>query len=361
MALTQAPLRPRVHVGPELRQAIGAVLGFNGAAAPTDVRCERTWQHDGLIGEEVSWSVGYGPRTMAWILRPRDTVGPLPGVVALHSHDGIKTYGKEKIADGPDPTAETVAQIRAFGYGGRAFANALAHKGFVVVVPDVFMWASRRFPAEVIPERLRTMGRLAAIEAAAGPEEPYERAARLQEDLVSKYCGMLGTSFAGVVAYEDRAAVAYLRGRPDVSAGPVGCVGLSGGGSRAALLQATCDDIGAAVIVGMMTTHTALVRQQIDNHTWMLIPPGLGVVCDWPDLAASRAPSPLLVQYDVDDLLFTLDGMRAADALIAGHYQQAGRPEAYTGQFYDGPHKFDQPMQEAAFEWLADQLPQRTA
>ncbi len=371
----QATLRPPVRPGPALRQAIGSVLGFAGPALTHDVRRETAWEDDDLVGEEVSWSVGYGPRTRAWVLKPRGATGPLPGIVALHSHDGMKTYGKEKIADGPAEPAESVVRVRELEYGGRAYANALARAGFVVVVPDVFLWSSRGIPLATMPERFRTLGRLAAgAPTGSGPaadqavdqasekaneqttEHAYEVAARLHEDLVSKYCGLLGTSFAGVVAYEDRAAVTYLRSRADVAPGPIGCVGLSGGGCRAALLQATSDEIGAAVVVGMMSTHEALLDRLVDGHTWMFMPPGLARVCDWPDLAASRAPSPLLVQYDTEDPLFTLHGMQAADEMIADHYRHAGRPDAYTGQFYEGPHKFDLPMQEAAFGWLADQL-----
>jgi len=71
---------------------------------PADMRVERRWNADGLVGEELSYSVGYGPRTWAWLLKPADAAGPLPGVLALHGHDGFKYYGKEKIADGPKPT-----------------------------------------------------------------------------------------------------------------------------------------------------------------------------------------------------------------------------------------------------------------
>jgi dienelactone hydrolase len=39
----------------------------------------------------VSWSVGYGPRTFAYLLRPVGPNKPLPGVVALHDHGGFNT------------------------------------------------------------------------------------------------------------------------------------------------------------------------------------------------------------------------------------------------------------------------------
>jgi hypothetical protein len=55
-------------------------LGFApGPEKPRDVRQERTWERDGIAGEEISWSVGYGPRTHAWLLRPAGASAPLPG------------------------------------------------------------------------------------------------------------------------------------------------------------------------------------------------------------------------------------------------------------------------------------------
>jgi dienelactone hydrolase len=129
-------------------------------------------------------------------------------------------------------------------------------------------------------------------------------------------------------------------------------LGLSGGGCRAALLHGTCEHVAAAGVVGMMTTHAALFDHLVANHTWMFFPPGLAARGDWPDVAAARAPAPLLVQFNRDDDLFTAEGMQAADQRLAARYAQAGAPEAYVGEFYDGPHKFDCAMQRSAFAHL---------
>jgi len=345
-----------------MRERVRDLLGFSGdPEEPADVRVERTWERGGLLGEEVSWFVGYGPRTRGWVLKPAGARGPLPGVLALHGHDGFKLFGKEKIADGPDDPPPVVASMRERMYGGLAFPNVLAREGFVVLVHDAFLWGSRRLPMESMPERTRGVAE-ATREAweRSGEYTPeialYNAAAFHHEHLVEKYCVLLGTTLAGVVSHEDRIAASYLRSRPDVAANRVGCAGLSGGGCRAALLQATCDEVGAAVIVGMMSTYEHLLDHNVDGHTWMFFPHGLARLGDWPDLAACRALSPLMVQYDRGDHLFTLEGMRAADRRITDRYREAGDPDAYVGEFYDGPHKFDAGMQESAFAWLKAQL-----
>jgi len=363
----QRALYPAALPGDETQRQVRAVLGFSiGAEAPGDVRVDDRWERDGLIGEAVSWSVGYGPRTEAWVLKPADApaTAKLPGVVALHDHGGFKFYGKEKIADA-DIDASTgvspvLAAYRARYYDGRAYANALARAGFVVLIHDTFLWGSRRFPLETMPQQVRaltTASRSLWANNHAVPEEiaEYNAAAAHFEHWVEKYCALLSTTLAGVVSYEDRVAVNYLRSRPDVEPAAVACIGLSGGGNRAALLQATHDALAGAVIVGLMSTYASLLDHHM-AHTWMFFPHGWARHGDWPDLAACRAPRPLLVQYDREDALFTSAGMQAAHDVLTTRYRDAGSPDAYTGQFYPGPHKFDTEMQGAAFAWLARQL-----
>jgi dienelactone hydrolase len=351
---------PVAHPGPETQRLVRDTLGFfQPEEHPLDLCSEGRWERDGLEGEDVSWSVGYGPRTRAWVLKPAGVDAPLPGVLALHDHGDFKFYGKEKIADGPEPTAVIMTAYRAY-YGDRAFANALAREGFVVLVPDVFLWGSRRFPLESMPEMVRRAAEALAPSASPllgeGEMAVYNVAADLHEHIIEKYCSVLGTTFAGVVSYEDRVAAAYLASRPDVIPERVGCIGLSGGGSRSALLAATCNHLSAAVICGMMGTYGGLVDRHVSTHTWMLFPAGWARHGDWPDLAACRAPLPLLVQYDLDDELYAVEGMRAADERLRAHYAGVGAPDAYAGEFYPGPHKFDLEMQEAAFAWLKARL-----
>jgi dienelactone hydrolase len=355
------PLYPVASPGEATQQRVRELLGFRFEnERPRAVKVERRWQRDGLLGEEVSWSVGYGPRTFAWVLKPEGAKEPLPGVLALHDHGGFKYYGKEKIADGPDETHPILQPFREECYGGRAFANALAKEGFVVLVSDTFLWGSRKFPLETIAETDANARELLSSwdeeNSTAEMIVRYNSIAAQHEHLVEKYCHLLGTTLAGVVSYEDRVAVNYLRSRKDVRADAIGCIGLSGGGARSALLQATCDHIRAAVIVGMMNTFEQTLDHNVVTHTWMVLPWGWARYGDWSDIAACRAPSPLMVQYDLEDPLFTLEGMQAAHRRIGAHYRRVGAPKNYVGEFYPGGHKFDLEMQASAFAWLKKQL-----
>jgi len=360
-AVRQQTLFPMALPGPETQARVRDVLGFcHRPEVAMDAKVERRWQADGLDGEEVSWSVGYGPRTRAYLLKPSNAGEKLPGVLALHDHSGYKFYGKEKIADGPEGTLAEVRDLRLKEYEGRAYANGLAKEGFIVLAHDTFLWGSRGFRFETMPENLRHQAEVelkSTFQGGSGSPEIalYNATTRLHEHLAAKYCNLLGTSLAGVVAHEDRIALNYLLSRPEVRADRVGCLGLSGGGNRSAMLNATHDAVRAAVIVGLMSTYAGLLDHNM-SHTWMFFPPNWSRYGDWPDLAACRAPSPLLVQYDLDDNLFTVDGMRGADQRLKALFTACGYPEGYTGQFYPGPHKFDLQMQRAAFDWLREQL-----
>jgi len=361
----QHPLYPSAVPGVETQQRLRESLGFTSQPEiALDVRNETTWERDGILGEEISWCVGYGPRTRAWVLKPARAKEPLPGMLALHDHGGFKFYGKEKISTGQADQPLVLVDYQKTDNGGRAYANALAHEGFVVLIHDTFLWGSRKFPLESVPENLLAEVKAARTSWHSGEEMPvtpdeiadYNAVAEHHEHLIEKYCNLLGTTMAGVVSHEDRIAFNYLLSRPDVKNDRAGCLGLSGGGNRTALMQATHNQVRAAVIVGMMSTYPGLLDHNVYTHTWMFFPNGLARWGDWPDIAACRAPSPLMVQYDLQDDLFTEQGMRDAHAKLSKYYLESGHPEAYAGQFYPGVHKFDLQMQQAAFSWLKEKL-----
>src|SRR3954454_15691705 len=116
------PLFPARFATPgEVRTVLSFTLGDE---TPADVRLLRSWTNDGVCGEEIAWSVGFGPETRALLLKPEGAREPLPGVVALYDHGHFKFYGKEKIADGPAGALPAVQPFRDTYNSGRAWANA---------------------------------------------------------------------------------------------------------------------------------------------------------------------------------------------------------------------------------------------
>ena len=58
------------------RRRLAKVLGVRYAQAG-DVRVEREWTIDGVRGRELSWWLGFGPRTRAYLLEPERHDGEL--------------------------------------------------------------------------------------------------------------------------------------------------------------------------------------------------------------------------------------------------------------------------------------------
>ena len=355
-AIRANKLWPRVVPGLAASKRFLNALHFQPReATPLKLRVDKRWQHDGVHGEALSWSVGYGPRTEAWLLKPVGAKGKLPGVLALHDHGAYKYYGKEKIADGPDATPAVMTPYREEYYGKLAIANTLAKRGYVVLVHDTFAWGSRKFPYETMMcggnRLMEALAKHIVGDPGAANDDAinrYNSVAIQYENLIEKYAHVLGTTFAGIVNFEDRIAANVLASQAD----GIACMGLSGGGMRSVLLNATLPAIKAAVVVGAMTTYPGLLDAHVVSHTWMLYPPTFAALGDWPDAVACRAPSPLMVQYCKKDQLYTLAAQRAAHRHIDSIYRGTKSPRNYRGLFYDVPHQFNLAMQKDAFAFL---------
>src|SRR5262249_54533280 len=110
--------------------------------------------------------------------------------------------------------------------------------------------------------------------------------------------------------------------------------------------------IRCACCVGMMTTWKDYLLDKTYTHTWMVYVPGLPRDLDYPEILGLRVPLPTMVLNDLEDNLFTVDGMKQADAILAEVFKKAGASDRYRCSFYPGPHKFDRAMQQEAFAWF---------
>jgi dienelactone hydrolase len=327
-----------------------------------DVVAGESSTSDGVVTTELSWNVGFGPRTRAWLLRPADRPGPLPGVLGLHCHAGAKWTGAERLVDRGTAASPAADRLRRAHYGGRAAATELARRGFAVLTHDTFAWGSRRFSLDPPTDRLAQ--KVAADEARwrelgvdPDPAERYDAAAAHHEDTVAKVAGVLSTSFAGMVAHDDLVALQVLSATAGVDPARLGVFGFSGGGGRAAMLAALDQRVRCCVIACMMATFDAMVPDYVDGHSWLLNTPGIRQIGDWPDLLQPGPGRRYLVQYAEDDHLFPPAGMTAADRLLRDRFSD---PSGYTGTFYPGGHRFDAEMQAEAWSYLSSTLEQAT-
>lgn len=321
------------------------------SAGVPPVTVRRRYVHDDLEVEELSWQLPYGPPTEAIVLKPRGARGRLPGVLALHDHSGDKHFGVAKITRTGGDQHPMMAAHQARMYEGRAWANELARRGHVVLVPDAFAFGSRRVRLRDVPERIRR-GVPVEEPVTAAEIEAYNSWASAHEAIMAKSLFSGGTTWPGVFLSEDQRALDVLCAREDVDPERVGCGGLSGGGLRTAYLGGADPRIRAAVCVGMMTTWDDFALNVSHTHTWMIYVPILPRELDYPEILALRAPLPTLVLNNREDPLFTLAGMERADRIMREIFTRAGADDRYRASFHPGPHKFDRAMQEEAFAWF---------
>jgi dienelactone hydrolase len=336
---------------PMARQRVMDRMAIPDIGNIKELRVVREFVYDGLLVKMLEWQLPYGRPTEAILLKPANANVPLPGILAFHDHGGDKYFGKRKITRIEDNPHPLITAHQNQYYSGLAWANELAKKGYVVLVPDAFSFESRRVMLQDVPKSLR-QGL-----SDDDPENPtniaaYNKWAADHEHIMAKSLFSAGTTWPGVFFAEDRKALDILCSLHDVDAKRIGCAGLSGGGLRTAFMGGLDPRIQSAVCVGFMTTWKDFLLYKSVNHTWMIYTPLLPMELDFPEILGMRTPLPTLVLNDLADDLYTLAEMKEADRILAELYHKVDRDTRYKCSYYPGPHKFDATMQAEAFAWF---------
>lgn len=326
-------------------------MGVVDLGAIPKVTIHQTLIYDGLICEEISYQLPYGNPTKAVVLKPQNATGKLPAVLGLHCHGGNKFLGLEKITKPKDDVPSYINDHHSTYYEGKAWANEVAKRGYVVMVHDAFAFGSRRVMLEDVPEERRSgisdfsMDTIEKINA-------YNSWASDHEHILAKSLFSAGTTWPAVFLAEDQMALSILASREDVDPERLGCAGLSGGGLRTVMLGGLDPRISCAVCVGFMTTWTDFLLYKSFTHTWMSYVPILPKELDFPEILGLRAPLPTLVLNDSEDNLFTLSEMKKAEKILQDVFAKADASDKFRCSFHPGPHKFDLAMQKEAFDWF---------
>lgn len=338
------------------RSKAGELIASPPIEGDQNVKLVDKFQFDGLEMERLSWQLPYGRETQAVLLKPKSAAGPLPAILGLHDHGGNKYFGHRKITRSSSSQHPLVLEHQRDYYGGRAWANEIAKRGYVVLVHDTFTFASRRVlfqdMAEIPWGPCKTEGM--SDDAPESPEsiKTYNDWAAAHEHVMAKSLFCAGTTWPGVFLAEDQAALSVLSSRSDVDEDRIGCAGLSGGGLRTVYLGGLDSRIKCAVCVGFMSTWNDFLLNKSYTHTWMTYAPLLPKYLDFPEVLGLRVPLPTMTLSCNDDALYTLPEMKRADKILQDVYKKAGASERYSGRFYAGGHKFDQQMQLDAFDWF---------
>jgi dienelactone hydrolase len=314
-------------------------------------------ERDGFTIEVIHIDAAPTYKIPARVLVPKGRTGRLPAVVGLHAHGGRYIWGHETVISHPKDSTELIDKVKETY--GRPWAEALARRGYIVIVIDAFYFGERRLLFEnmalerVIPEA-RDAYQAARVAKPDSTEwhRAINRGCSLYEHITARNFIAAGATWPGLHTWDDMRTVDYLLTRPDVNPQRIGAAGLSIGGLRTAHLAAADPRIKAASITGWMTQFAAQHRNHLRNHTWMIFVPGIYDAMDFPDIAALHAPGALLVQQCSRDLLYPLAAMQGAVEQLAKIYTKAGVPERFRGTFYDEPHVYKPHMQDETFDWF---------
>jgi dienelactone hydrolase len=286
-------------------------------------------------------------RVPAYVLIPKRTTLPAPGIVLLHCHGGFYAWGKEKVME-LDDEPSVLTEIRQQLYGGKYVGTELVRRGYVVITIDMFYWGERRMLLDEDPPSYRDPRQMTKEDIAA-----FNRRSQQAEQLVARSLFAAGITWPGVMLWDDLRTLDYLATRPEVDRRRLGCVGLSVGGYRSFLLAALDPRVKAAIDVGWMSSFGRHIKRHVVNSiglTFHIV--GLYRHLDLPDLAALIAPRSVLVINGSKDPLFPPDGVEAAFKTIEQCFRKAGVPERQRCRLYDAPHQFNVQMQADAWEWL---------
>jgi dienelactone hydrolase len=333
------------------RQRVIERLAIPNIGGTPTVTINKQFSYDGLHIEEVSWQLPYGRPTEAILLKPENAKGKLPGILAFHDHGGNKYFGCRKIARSANEQHPLMTEHREEYYSGLAWANEIAKRGYVVLVPDAFAFGSRRVMFQDIPANLRK-GQNDEDPEKAENIHAYNNWAGEHEHVMAKSLFCAGTTWPAVFFAEDKKALDILCAREDVDANRIGCGGLSGGGLRTVLMGGLDPRVKCAVDVGFMSTWKDFLLNKSITHTWMLYIPLLPNELDFPEILGLRCPLPTLVLNDSEDQLYTLPEMQRAEKIMQEVYKKGKAEDKFKCSYYPGPHKFDAAMQQEAFNWL---------
>jgi len=93
----------------------------------------------------------------------------------------------------------------------------------------------------------------------------YNRLAGGYENLMARTIFLSRATWPGMIPWDDYRSVEYFKTRPEVNPNRIGCVGLSGGGLRAATLCGMHPSIRSTVVCCFLSTAAAMLRGGVDD------------------------------------------------------------------------------------------------
>ena len=321
----QASTRPEAEEWQRsLRSTLVDLLG--GPLSNMDDRCDlaprvvETREFDTYTRETVIFQSRPNVSVFGYFLTPRGLTGPSPAVLCLHGHGrgvddivGIKENGEMR--------------TRLGGYQND-FALQCVARGYPVLAIEQMGFGHRR------DEAARSRG-----------------ARRSSCHAVSAAALMLGETTIGWRVWDAIRSLDYMAGRPEVDAGRVAVMGISGGGTTTFFSAAIDERFAAAVVSGFFCTFKDSlydIAHCIDNYI-----PGILKYAEMYDIAGLIAPRSMFVEVGDRDPIFPAEATKVAVAIARQMFRVLGAEDRLELEVFKGRHQFHGV---GAFEYLARTL-----
>jgi dienelactone hydrolase/lysophospholipase L1-like esterase len=302
----------------QVREIVEESLGdLPPRPSPVRARTVTRELRPGYVLERVSIDNGVDGEISALLLVPENLHRPAPAILWLHSST-------------PDKTQIIIPNTNG---GSEALGEAFVKAGYVVLSPDAYWHGDR---------------------AGGGPAGRKEVTREEQESLF-KYHMWFGRTLWGMFVRDDRIALDYLVGRPEVDATRIGTTGMSMGSTRAWWLAAVDDRISAVVAVACLTRYQNLIAHgQLRQHGVYYFVDGLLKHFDTEGVLSLLAPRPFLALTGEIDAGSPADGIRELEQRVGRVYEAVGARDRFRNVLYPGlGHAFTPEMRTEMLAWFA--------
>ncbi len=291
-----------------MRRQLFEMLGLQPlpAKSPLKATITGTVAADGIVVEKLAFQSRPGLYVTGDLYRPVSQDGPLPTILYVCGHGGVKKDG--------------------ISYGNKTHYQ---HHG---------AWFARNGYVCLIIDTLQ-LGEIEGIHHGTFKEGRWWWPSR-------------GYTPAGVEAWNCIRALDYLETRPEVDKTRFGVTGRSGGGAYSWWIAALDERIQCAVpVAGITSLKNHVVDGCVEGHCDCMFQVNT-YRWDYPMVAALVAPRPLLIGNTDKDNIFPLDGVVDVYNKTRHIYELLGAGDKIGLALYEGPHKDTQPLRVDAFHWF---------